>query len=90
MIDQIKLKCNNTGKNNFKQNLEAIKELVITKAEEQRAAASKDAAAAAASEDKSQSAAESTTPGSGEEKKEQKDINLTWFINYILTKRISG
>ena len=38
VIDQIKLKCNNTGKNNFKQNLEAIKELVITKAEEQRAA----------------------------------------------------
>jgi len=39
VIDQIKLKCNNTGKNNFKQNLEAIKDLVITKADEQRKAA---------------------------------------------------
>lgn len=85
MIDQIKLKCNNTGKNNFKQNLEAIKELVITKADEQRAAAAKDAAA---SEDggKAEEAKTSATEG----KMEQKDINLTWFINYILTKRISG
>ena len=29
VIDQIKLKCNNTGRNNFKQNLEFIKDLVL-------------------------------------------------------------
>ena len=75
VIDQIKLKCNNTGKNNFKQNLEAIKELVITKAEEQRNA---------------KEAVEGVPDPIPEGRKEQKDINLTWFVNYILTKRISG
>ena len=30
-IDSIKLKCNNTGKNNFKQKLEELKELVTVK-----------------------------------------------------------
>jgi len=25
-----------------------------------------------------------------DENKDAKDVNLTWFINYILTKRISG
>jgi hypothetical protein len=29
VIDQLKLKCNNTGRNNFKQNLEFIKDLVL-------------------------------------------------------------
>ena len=76
VIDQIKLKCNNTGKNNFKQNLEAIKELVITKAEEQSKAAIANGT--------------QNEPEEGEQLPEQKDINLTWFINYILTKRISG
>jgi len=54
--------------------LEAIKELVITKAEEQR---------------REQELSEPTPVESGE-RKDQRDINLTWFINYILTKRISG
>jgi len=76
VIDQIKLKCNNTGKNNFKQNLEAIKDLVITKAEEQRKTAIANGTQA--------------EPKEGEERPEQKDINLNWFLNYILTKRISG
>ena len=76
MIDQIKLKCNNTGKNNFKQNLEAIKDLVITKADEQRKAAI--------------AAGTQTEPEEGSDRPEQKDINLNWFLNYILTKRISG
>ena len=74
VIDQIKLKCNNTGKNNFKQNLESIKELVINKAEELR----------------TKHQTEEEKEAEGEVKKDAKDVNLTWFINYILTKRISG
>lgn len=39
VIDQVKLKCNNTGKNNFNQNRDAIRELILKKAEEQQRAA---------------------------------------------------
>lgn len=87
MIDQIKLKCNNTGKNNFNQNKEAIKELVITKAEEQRTARLAAEAQATASED---TAAAAATTDEEPPRVPQKDINLNWFITYILTKRISG
>ena len=74
MIDQLKLKCNNTGRNNFKQNLEFIKDLVLY--------------------NKDRKINEANLKE--EEKKEQelvkneKNVNFTWFINYILTKRISG
>lgn len=77
VIDQIKLKCNNTGKNNFKQNLEAIRDLVLKKPD-----AAKDEPAAS----------EEAAPGDAAEEKPkaQSEVNLLWFINYILTKRISG
>ena len=72
-IDSIKLKCNNTGKNNFKQKLEELKELVTIKA--------------------LSSSARNNVRKEEEQTEEQKaeiTINLNWFINYILTKRISG
>ena len=74
VIDQIKLKCNNTGRNNFKQNLEFIKELVLYNKDKKI-----DLSKMNEEELKEQ-----------EVLKKEKATNLNWFINYILTKRISG
>ena len=71
-IDSIKLKCNNTGKNNFKQKLEELKELVTVKPQ--------------SASSRNKSANDEQT----EEQKAEANTNLNWFINYILTKRISG
>ena len=74
MIDQLKLKCNNTGRNNFKQNLEYIKDLVLY---------NKDKKIDMSKLNEEEKKAEEAV-------KKEKETNLTWFINYILTKRISG
>lgn len=66
--------------------MESIKELVVTKAEELREKYKEEDPAAP----NQTAAAADTAEGEPKVKTDAKDVNLTWFIHYILTKRISG